>query len=40
MFSDDKQILVENILKLAEQLFRILLPTVPKDLLGLDITMP
>ncbi len=32
MFSNDKQILVENILKLVEQLFCILLPTVPQKL--------
>jgi DNA-binding MarR family transcriptional regulator len=32
--------LVENILKLSDRLFRKLLPTVPKELLDLDITMP
>jgi DNA-binding MarR family transcriptional regulator len=32
--------LVEDILSLADQLFRQLLPTVPKDLLTLDVTMP
>jgi len=36
----DKDGLVDNILALADRLFRELLPTVPKDLLTLDITMP
>jgi len=36
----NKDSLVENILTLADRLFRQLLPTVPKDLLTLDITMP
>ena len=31
---------IDIILKLAEQIFRELLPTVPKELLELDITMP
>ena len=35
-----KEKLVEDILSLADQLFRQLLPTVPKDLLTLDATMP
>lgn len=35
-----KDTLVENILTLGDRLFRLLLPTVPKDLLTLDITMP
>ena len=36
----DKDNLVEEILTLGDKLFRQLLPTVPKDLLTLDITMP
>jgi DNA-binding MarR family transcriptional regulator len=36
----DKDGLVDDILALADKLFRELLPTVPKDLLTLDITMP
>jgi len=36
----DKDSLVENILTLLDKLIRQLLPTVPKDLLTLDITMP
>jgi DNA-binding MarR family transcriptional regulator len=32
--------IVENILKLADKLFRKLLPTVPRELLELDMTMP
>ena len=35
-----KDIPVENILTLADKLFRQLLPTVPKDLLTLEVTMP
>jgi DNA-binding MarR family transcriptional regulator len=35
-----KDSLVEDILSMADRLFRSLLPTVPKDLLTLDITMP
>lgn len=31
---------IDEILKLAEQVFRELLPTVPRELLELDITMP
>jgi DNA-binding MarR family transcriptional regulator len=40
MASETKEKLVEDILSLADQLFRQLLPTVPKDLLTLDATMP
>lgn len=40
MTPTEKQKLVTEILSLAEDLFRKLLPTVPKDLLILDITMP
>lgn len=40
MASVTKEKLVEDILSLADQLFRQLLPTVPKDLLTLDATMP
>lgn len=36
----NKDGLVEDILTLADKLFRQLFPTVPKDLLTLDITMP
>ena len=36
----DKDSLVEIILELLDKLVRQLLPTVPKDLLALDITMP
>jgi len=36
----DKDKLAEEILTLGDKLFRQLLPTVPKDLLTLDITMP
>ncbi len=36
----DRDRLVEGILSLADRLFRQLLPTVPRDLLSLDITMP
>ena len=36
----DKDGLVDDILALADRLFRELLPTVPKDLLTLDVTMP
>lgn len=36
----DKDQIVDNILALADRLFRQLLPTVPRDLLSLDITMP
>ena len=36
----DKDSLIEAILALADKLFRELLPTVPKDLLALDISMP
>ncbi len=35
-----KEDLVEEILTLADKLFRQLLPTVPKELLSLDVTMP
>jgi DNA-binding MarR family transcriptional regulator len=35
-----KDRLIEDILTLADSLFRQLLPTVPKDLLALDISMP
>ena len=36
----DRDHLVDGILSLADRLFRLLLPTVPRDLLSLDITMP
>lgn len=37
---DDKGKLVGRILSIADRLFRELLPTVPQDVLSLDITMP
>jgi len=40
MSKQSKQQIIEGLLKLAEQLFRELLPTVPKELLEMDITMP
>lgn len=33
-------ILVEDILKLADRLFRLLLPSIPQDIVALDVTMP
>jgi DNA-binding MarR family transcriptional regulator len=36
----DKESLIADILSLADRLFRELLPTVPRDILSLDITMP
>jgi DNA-binding MarR family transcriptional regulator len=38
--TSNKEKLVEAILTMADQLFRQLLPTIPKDLLTLDVTMP
>jgi DNA-binding MarR family transcriptional regulator len=32
--------MVEGILKFADNIFRVLLPTVPRELLDLDVTMP
>lgn len=40
MHSAKREDMVEDILTLADRLFRQLLPTVPKDLLTLDVTMP
>jgi DNA-binding MarR family transcriptional regulator len=40
MESYEKKELVETLLKTADKLFRKLLPSVPEDLLTLDITMP
>ena len=40
MDKEEKQQIVEGILKLADGLFRELLPSVPKELLDLDVTMP
>lgn len=37
---DERDRLVDGILGLADGLFRALLPTVPRDLLTLDVTMP
>jgi DNA-binding MarR family transcriptional regulator len=39
MYKGEKQQIVEDILKLSDGLFRKLLPTVPKELLELDVTM-
>jgi len=38
--TDHKERLVGDILSLADRLFRELLPTVPQDILSLDVTMP
>jgi DNA-binding MarR family transcriptional regulator len=35
-----ESVLIESILTASDKLFRILLPTVPRELLELDITMP
>ena len=40
MNNHDSSILVDDILSLADRLFRALLPTVPHELLTLDVTMP
>ena len=32
--------IAEGILKLADRLFRVLLPTVPREILQIDVTMP
>jgi len=40
MVRTDRQVIVGEILKLADKLFRELLPAVPGELLELDITMP
>jgi DNA-binding MarR family transcriptional regulator len=40
MNKSNRQEIVEDILKLADKLFRQLLPAVPKEMLELDITMP
>jgi len=40
MGSSHKENLIEDILALADKLFRQLLPTVPPELLSLDVTMP
>lgn len=40
MTGKNKQGKIEGILNLAEQLFRELLPTVPREWLEIDITMP
>jgi len=40
MESNPKGATVEGVLILAEQLFRRLIPTVPQELLTLDVTMP
>ncbi len=40
MSAPDKAEIVENILRLADRLFRKLLPTVPRELIEIDVTMP
>jgi DNA-binding MarR family transcriptional regulator len=40
MSNSDSQTLVDDILLQADRLFRALLPTVPDELLTLDVTMP
>lgn len=40
MNKDKKQEIVDEILKLSDGIFRQLLPTVPRELLEMDITMP
>lgn len=40
MSKQSRQQNIEVLLKLAEQLFRELLPTVPREILEMDITMP
>ena len=40
MTKPGRQEIVEEILKLADKLFRQLLPAVPREILELDITMP
>jgi DNA-binding MarR family transcriptional regulator len=40
MEKGDKSNLVEEILSTSDKLFRKLLPTVPRELLDLDVTMP
>lgn len=40
MTEKSRQEKIDGLLKLAEQLFRELLPTVPKEFLEIDITMP
>ncbi len=40
MTTDNKELLIDDILSLADRLFRHLFPTVPQNLLSLDVTMP
>jgi DNA-binding MarR family transcriptional regulator len=40
MNKPSRQKIIEDILKLADKLFRQLLPAVPREILELDITMP
>jgi DNA-binding MarR family transcriptional regulator len=40
MAKASREEIAEGILKLADKLFRILLPTVPRELLHMDVTMP
>ena len=39
MAKPGREEIIEGILKLADKLFRVLLPTVPKELLQIDVTM-
>ena len=40
MANVSREEIAEGILKLADKLFRVLLPTVPRELLQIDVTMP
>jgi DNA-binding MarR family transcriptional regulator len=40
MSNPNSNVLVEDILSLADRLFRALLPSVPDELMALDVTMP
>lgn len=36
----NRQEMVENVLRITDKLFRVALPTVPREILDLDVTMP
>jgi DNA-binding MarR family transcriptional regulator len=40
MTRPNRQTTIEGILKFADNIFRVLLPTVPREILDLDVTMP
>jgi DNA-binding MarR family transcriptional regulator len=40
MIIPNRQATIEGILKFADNIFRVLLPTVPREILDLDVTMP